>query len=820
LFKTTDGGDHWSEISRNPGMPKGLLGKIGVSVSPVDSNRVYAQIEADDGGTFLSDDAGATWKKTSEDRDVRQRAFYFSRVYADPKDKDTLYEPNAMTMKSTDGGRTWSTMIEIPFGDQHDMWLDPTDPKRFAVANDGGASVTPDGGRSWTNLEMPTAQMYHVTTTGDVPYHVCGAQQDDGTICVSSAPDAGFGKPNAVFYFVGGGESGYVANDPQNPNIFYAGSSGGYLSRFDRNTRQARDISPYPDNPTGYASKDIAERFQWTFPIVFSPVDPSTLYVSSQHLWKTSNGGSNWTRVSPDLTRHDPKTMGDSGGPITRDQTGVETYATIFSIAPSPHDRDVIWTGSDDGYVQLTRDSGKTWKNVSPKEMPPFARISLIEVSPHRPGTAYVAANLYQHDDLRPYVWRTDDFGSTWTSIVAGVGAKDFVRAIREDPARPQLLYLGTEHGIYVSFDDGASWQSLQQNLPDTPVHDIKVEAHDLVIATHGRGFYVMEGIGPLRQWTAETADLHLFKPRDAMRGLDKSLLIDYQLKQSARTVTVEILDHAGKVIRTVIQTQAEAQKPPAPMTIDDLMDPEDPKPSVSAGLQRFEWDLRYDRATAFPGLRLWAASTRGPVAPPGDYAVRISADGQTQTQKFAIRREPRLLTGVTDADLQKQFDLAMQVHSKTNQANEAVLLIRGIKPQIEDRASKINRKTGPAAEALERLARNLTSVETRIYQVNLQAVADPINFPIMLNNKIAALQGVIESADAAPTEASYEMFHLLSGQLQTQLSQLELAVQKDLPAVNRALQKQGLAPIKAEPAEPQEPENDQRRLRHALRLL
>src|SRR5207248_5697977 len=508
LFKTTDGGDHWTELSRRPGMPKGVLGKIGVAVSPVDSNRVYAQIEAEDGGTFASDDAGATWKRVSENRDLQQRAFYYTRVYADPKAKDTIYEPNVMFMKSVDAGKTWATPM-VPHGDNHDMWIDPTNSNRFILANDGGATVTLDGGQTWTRQDHPTGQFYHVTATSEVPYHVCGAQQDNSTACVSSQPLTGFaaitGGADVVFYSVGGGESGYIANDPKNADIFFAGSYGGVMTRFDRRTGQTRAINPYPDNPMGYATKDIAERFQWTFPIVFSPADPAALYVGSQHLWKTTNAGQSWTRISPDLTRHDPSTMGDSGGPITRDETGVETYAVVFSIAPSPKDVNLIWAGSDDGYVQVTRDGGKNWKNVTPKDMPDFSRISLVEASPHRPGTAYIAANHYQRDDFAPYAWRTDDYGETWTKIVNGVAPNDYVRAIREDTRRAKMLYLGTEHGIYVSFDDGAAWQSLRQNLPDTPVHDIKVEERDLVIATHGRSFYIMDNISPLRQWGVQT---------------------------------------------------------------------------------------------------------------------------------------------------------------------------------------------------------------------------------------------------------------------------------------------------------------------------
>jgi photosystem II stability/assembly factor-like uncharacterized protein len=801
LFKTTDGGDHWTELSRNPGMPKGVLGKIGFSVSPVDSNRVYAQIEAEDGGTFSSDDAGATWTRVSEDRNVRQRAFYYTRVYADPKDKDTVYEPNVMFMKSVDGGKTWK-MPMVPHGDNHDMWIDPGNASRFIVGNDGGATITTDGGQTWTKLETPTAQFYHVATTSDVPYHVCGAQQDNTTACVSSAPASGFaaiaGGVDTVFYSVGGGESGYVAQDPKDPDVFFAGSYSGDITAFNRKTGQLRRINPYPENPMGYATKDITERFQWTFPIVFSPADPSTLYVGSQHVWKTTNRGQSWTRISPDLTRHDPSTMGDSGGPITRDETGVETYATIFTIAPSPKDGRLIWTGSDDGFVQVTRDGGSTWKNVTPKDLPEFARISLVEASPFRPGTAYVAANRYQHDDFAPYVYRTDDYGETWTKIVSGVAPRDFARAVREDTTRAKLLYLGTEHGIYVSFDDGANWQSLRQNMPDTPVHDIKVEQRDLVIATHGRAFWVMDDISPLRQWGVPSTELTLFKPADALRGLDRTLAINYELKETAEKLTVEILDPQGQVIRTYAGTRAESEKKPEPPTIEDIFNPKDPKPSTLAGLRRLNWDLRYDRAVEFDKMIMWDATTRGPVAAPGAYQVRVTADGHTATQPFTVRREPHVLADVTDADLQREFQLAMQIRDTVSKANQAVILVRNIKPQIKDRQGKLDSKTGPTAKALEALEQTLTAVEVQVYQVKNQSFEDPLNFPIMLNNKIASLQGIVESSDSQPTDQTYEVFKLLSGKLDEQMGKLDTAVEKDLPRVNQMLQRQKLPAIEA----------------------
>ncbi len=814
LFKSTDGGDHWTEISRNPGLPKGPLGKIGISVSGADSNRVYAQIEAEDGGFFLSDDAGATWKLVTQNRNLRQRAFYYTHVFADSKNKDLVYELNVGFMKSIDAGKTWTT-VRPPHGDNHDMWIAPDDPKRMIEANDGSANVSVNGGETWTGQNVATAQFYHVTTTSDVPYHVCGAQQDNSTACVSSVasqggPGGSGGAADRVFYSVGGGESGYIANDPRNPDVFFAGSYGGLITRFNRKTGQQREVNPYPDNPMGYPSKDIVERFQWTFPIVYSPfVDSKVLYVGSQHVWKTANEGQSWTRISPDLTRHDPSTMADSGGPITKDETGVETYAVVFSIAPSPKDASLLWAGSDDGYVQVTRDAGAHWKNVTPKGMPDFARISLIEASPLRAGTAYVAANHYQHDDFAPYVYRTDDYGETWTKITTGIGPRDFARAIREDPRRARLLYLGTEHGVYVSFDDGGAWQSLKQNLPDTPVHDLKVEERDLVIATHGRSFFIMDNIATLRQWGAQTSSngLFLFKPEDVRRGLDRTLAVDYSLKLAADKVMVEVLDGQGKVIRTFTGTAADANQKPAATPGDDdfFRRPPDPKPAVAAGMNRITWDLRYPGATDFPGMIMWAANTRGPIAPPGGYQVRVTADGQAQTQPFSIRREPHLLGDVTDADLQKQFDLAMKIRNKTSQANDAVLLVRGIKPQIKDRKDKLDAKAGPTAKALDDLESSLTEVEVEVYQVKNQSGQDPLNYPIKLNNKIAALQGVVESTDMPPTDQSADMYEMLAGRLEAELAKLDTAVKTKLPQVNQLLQKQKLQPIKAEPLKPAE---------------
>jgi hypothetical protein len=663
--------------------------------------------------------------------------------------------------------------------------------------NDGGGNVSVNGGESWTDQDYATSQFYHVTTTSHVPYHICGAQQDNSTACVSSqSSESFFGERTApIFYSAGGGESGYIAPHPTKTDIFYAGSYGGYISRFDRSTGQTRAINPYPDNPMGYPSGQIAERFQWTFPIVLNPHDPNELYVGSQHLWLSTNEGQSWTKVSGDLSRGDPSTLGDSGGPITKDHTGVETYGTIFTFAISPKDRNIMWTGSDDGLVHVTKDNKKTWTNVTPKDLPPFARISLVEASPHRAGTAYLAANLYGRGDFAPYVYRTDDHGATWTKIVAGVAPRDFARAIREDLQRPKMLYLGTENGVYVSFDDGANWQSLKQNLSTTPVHDIAVTERDLVIGTHGRGFYVMDNIQPLRDHPAamQAGALHVYRIPSVRRGLDRGAAIDYRLAKDASEIKVEILDAQGGVIRTFTNTKAEveaAKNRPAGAPNPEMeffRGPRDPKPAIAAGHQRVTWDLRYPGATEFPGMIMWAAGTRGPLAPVGRYQARVTADGVSQTQPIVIEREKKLLRDITDADLQAQFDLAMLVRNRASQANDAVLLMRGIKQQIDDRIKKLDTgKPGSKPSAALAMARDVSakfsSVEGEIYQVKNQSSQDPLNFPIKLNNKIAALQGVIESADARPTDQSREVFAMLSGRLEVQLKAMDAIIKTDLP--------------------------------------
>ena len=777
LFKSIDGGDTWTEATRNPGLPAGPLGKITVAVSRADSRRVYALVEAEEGGLFRSDDAGATWTRVNAERDLRQRAFYFSRIVADPKNADTVYALNFRLSRSTDGGRTFVALAES-HADHHDLWIDPTDPLRMINSNDGGGTISVNGGRTWSAQDYPTAQMYHVATTADFPFHVCGAQQDNSTACVPSDAAPHLRDPRDAagrwLYAAGGNESGHVVPHPVDPNIFYAGGQEAYLTRYDRRNGQARDIQPYPRLYSGESAGSVPERWNWTFPIAVSPLEPGVVYAGSQHLWRTTNEGQSWQRISPDLTRADPTTMGDSGGPITKDQNGPEFFATIFTIAPSRLDKGTLFVGSDDGRIHLTRDGGSTWADITPADMPDFTTVSLIDASPHAPGTAFVAGKRYRLDDRAPYAWRTTDFGKTWRRIVAGIAAGDYVHAIREDPARAGLLYAGTEHGVYVSFDAGDHWQSLSLNLPDTQVPDLVVEDQDLVIATHGRSFYVLDGIESLRQVTPRTIGdaVHLFIPGPSYRGA-RPAYIDYFLKSAALAVTIEIIDAAGASVRRFAG--------------EDLRSP---------GRHRVRWDLRYAGAQTFPGMILRSASPeRGPLAPPGTYRVRLSADGQIAEQSLTVLKDPRI-EGVTDADLQAQFDLARQISARTSDANQAVLRIRAVKTQIAERLGETP-ATGLKAEA-DTLLRKLSEVESAVYQVRNQSPKDPLNFPIRLNNRIAALQEVVEAADARPTQQAYDVFAELSSELQGHLSILQRLMTTDLAAFNAALAKLKLDPITA----------------------
>jgi photosystem II stability/assembly factor-like uncharacterized protein len=792
LWKSTDGGETWNDLTENSGMPAPPIGKIGVTVSPVDSNRIWAIVEANEGGVFRSDDAGKTWARTNDERKLRQRAFYYSRIYADPKDKETVYCLNTGFYKSTDGGKTFDTMIKVPHGDNHDLWIDPNNPERMMNSNDGGGNVSINGGKSWTEQDYVTTQLYHVMATSDVPYHVAGAQQDNSTVAV---PSEGWdhrqarGPNHGWYYPVGGGESGWITQHPENKDIFYAGSQGALLTRYDRSNGQTRDIQVYPRFFSGEPASALPERWQWTFPIMFAPQDSKVMYTCSHPVWKTTDDGQSWVKISPDLTYADPSTLGKTGGVITMDMNGPEIYATVFALAPSSHDINTIWAGSDDGKIHITRDGGTNWSDITPTELPKFSRVSIIEESLHRPGTLFVAANRYQVDDRQPYVFKTHDYGKTWTKIINGIEDGHFARAVREDPIRQGLLFLGTEHGVYFSSNDGEVWQPLQLELPDTPIRDLVIKDNDVVLGTHGRGFWILDDIHPLRQYQEEMnkESAVLFQPSNAIRGISDAK-IQYYLKNELDTITFEVLDVQGNLIDTFTGSKPKYEE-----------DPDRPwwkkggssKPTTAKGLNTFTWDLRYPGATDFEGMIIWSAQpTRGPKAPLGTYKIRIKTPEYEKTNDFVIEIDPNL-KGISKTHLDEQFQLSKDIMEKTDKANRTVIEIREMKKQLAAAKEKIG--SGDWKKTITPFLTEISAIEEELYQVKNQSNQDPLNFPIKLNNRLASLRRSVETGDARPTDGAYKVFKELSQELDTYLIKLHKVIHKHQPKLNSVLQKVGL---------------------------
>ncbi|WP_276388364.1 VPS10 domain-containing protein [Eudoraea chungangensis] len=796
LWKSTDGGDTWTDLSENPGMPKGPIGKIGVTVSPADSNRVWAIVEANEGGVFRSDDAGATWERTNEERKLRQRAFYYSRIYADPWDKETVYCLNTGFYKSTDGGKTFDTTIKVPHGDNHDLWIDPNNPKRMINSNDGGGNVSINGGDSWTEQDYITTQFYHVMTTNDIPYHVAGAQQDNSTLAM---PSDGWehmqarGPNHGWFYAVGGGESGWITQHPKNLDIFYAGSQGALLTRYDRSNGQTRDIQVYPRFFSGEPADALPERWQWTFPIMFAPQDSKVMYTCSQHVWKTINDGQTWEKISPDLTYADRETLGKTGGVITMDMNGPEIYATVFALAPSYHDINTIWAGSDDGKVHITRDGGEHWEDITPPDLPKFSRVSIIDESKHRPGTLFLAANRYQVDDREPYVFKTHDYGKTWQMIINGLEKGHFARAVREDPKREGLLFLATEHGVYFSVNDGVWWQSIQLNLPDTPVRDLVVKDNDVVIGSHGRGFWILDDILPIRQYQSTMKDeaAILFKPSNVYRGLEDAS-IQYYLNEQIDSITFEIFDANDNLINTFTGSKTKYEADP---DIPWWMQGGSTKPTIAKGLNNFSWDLRYPGATEFEGMIIWSARPqRGPKAPLGTYKVKMKTKSYEKSYDFTVQMDPNL-KGVSEADLREQFNLANKIMQKTSAANEAVIQIRQMRKHLENSKSKLS--AADYKRTIMPFIDKTAIIEKELYQVKNQSGQDPLNFPIKLNNRLASLRRSVESGDAKPTDGAYKVYEELSLELKRHLEDLNAILTKDLPKINTVLEKVGATALK-----------------------
>jgi photosystem II stability/assembly factor-like uncharacterized protein len=801
IYKSTDGGETWKNISANEGMPKGIWGISCVSVSPVNSNRVYAIIENENGGVYRSEDAGTTWKKMNEDRNLRQRAWYYTKIYADTKDEDICYVMNVSYHKSKDGGKTFQS-YNAPHGDHHDLWIAPEDNQRMIIADDGGAQVSFDAGENWTTYHnQPTAQYYRVVTDNHFPYRIYGAQQDNSTQRIAHRTD-GFSIGERDWEPTAGGESGHIAVDPLDNDVVYGGSYDGFLTRVNHATAEERNINAWPDNPMGHGAEGAKYRFQWNFPIFFSPHNPKKLYAASQHLHVSYNAGESWELVSPDLTRNDPTKLGPSGGPITKDNTAVEYYCTLFAVAESPYEKDLILAGSDDGLLNITRDGGKNWAKLSVAGMPEWTMINSVEFSPHEKGAAYIATTSYKSGDYKPYLFKTKDYGKTWTKITDGIDPNHFTRVVRTDLKRQGLLYAGTEFGMYISFDDGTSWKPFQLNLPIVPVTDLTIKNDNLIAATQGRSFWLIDDITPLHQLneTIATSDFHLYKPmpsyrmnggQGGWRGEPKSegknhpggVMIHYYLKDTTKTVaSLEILEMDGKLIKKF------ATKPDKKAKEEQL--------KMKPGMNRHVWNMRYADAEGFDGLIMWAASLTGPKAIPGKYKAKLTVNGKSSETEFEIVKDPR--TSGTVADIKAQFDFSIAVRDKLSDTHKAIKKIRAAREQL-------NRVTEPmkgkedmkeVTEMGKSILDEMKKIEEALYQTKNKSGQDPLNYPVRLNNKLGALGSEVDGSDYKPTEQVKAVYNEITEKINEQLNLLNKVMTDKVPKFNELVKQKQVSAI------------------------
>ena len=790
LWKSTDSGETWTEISKNEGFPKDTLGIIGVSVSPVNPQRVWAIVEnKEKGGLYRSEDGGKTWALINDDRSLRQRAWYYTRVYADSKDPEVVYVMNVSYHKSTDGGKTFKD-FNAPHGDHHDLWIAPENPNRMIIGDDGGAQISYDGGETWSTYHnQPTAQFYRLTTDNSFPYRIYAAQQDNSTIRIRHRSD-GYSISEDDWEETAGGESAHIAVDPTNPEIVYGGSYGGFLTRVNHDAGTVRAINVWPDNPMGYGAEGMKYRFQWNFPIIFSRHDPKKLYTFSNHVHLSTDEGESWELLSPDLTRNDPDKLVSSGGPITQDNTGVEYYCTIFAANESPLKEGLMWVGSDDGLIHLTRDGGKTWENVTPAGMPEWNMINSIEPSNFDEGTCYVAATRYKMGDFEPYLYKTTDYGKTWTRITSGIDPEHFTRVVREDPKRKGLLYAGTETGMYISFDDGASWKPFQLNLPIVPVTDLVVRDNNLIVATQGRSIYIIDDLTVLHQLNANSggAQAILFQPKDS-----------YRTKGGARRTPslTEGQNHPNGVI-THFYLKDVAEKDSVALTytttagdtlasFSTFAKENDKKLKVKKGGNTHVWDTRGKGAERLPGMILWWANLSGAKAVPGTYQVHLTAGGQTQTQTFKIVPDPRAEVSV--ADMQQQNDFITDINKTVDAAHQSIKKIRKINDQLEAfmKQYKDNEATKDLVEKAKKMKEGFGEIEKALYQTQNRSGQDPLNFPIRLTNKLAHLNSLVSLDDFPPTSQDIAVKNELSAGIHTQLQAFDKMVDEEISAFNKA---------------------------------
>jgi photosystem II stability/assembly factor-like uncharacterized protein len=804
LYRSEDNGVTWKHLEGN-GLPDGILGKIGIAVSGADPNRIYAIIEAKEGGLYRSDDAGQHWSRINEDGRFRQRAWYFSKVYADPKSADTVYLLNTGLFRSVDGGKTFN-LLPARHGDHHGLWIDPQNPTRIGNANDGGVNISTDGGKTWTTQNnQPTAQFYHVAVDNAFPYHIYGAQQDNSSVGIASRTDWGAIGP-ADWFVAGGGECGFVVPDPRDWHIIYSNNEG-YITRYDNSKKEVQDVSVWPLDNSGHGAADLVHRFQWVSPLMLSPHNPDVLYTGAECVFKSADHGHTWTQISGDLTRNDKSKQQPSGGPLTNDITSVEYYNTIFALAESPIKKGTLWAGTDDGLVHVTTDDGQHWSKVAPK-MPEWSTVDLIDPSPHDGNTAYVAVDRHKLDDFKPYIFKTTDLGKTWTAITSGIPDGSYVHAVREDPKQRGLLYAGTETGVFVSFDDGAHWQSLQLNLPVSPIHDLVVKDDDLVVATHGRSFWVLDDLTPIRQLNKQllTTDVILYQPQTALRlhyptEFDRrqpvgdnppaGAIIDYYFKSLPKDeVSLDILDASGKVVRHLSSKEKkEGEQPPEwpdrverPKTIP-----------ANEGMNRFAWDLRYDDPVQIPGAFYSGEGPKGPLALPGDYQVKLAVGGKSQTAPLHLAIDPR--TKGTEPALPKQFTLSMQVNDRISQLHQAVNEIRDLKSQVQTLHKRFgdDQRLKPALDAADQLDHKMSEVEQELIQVNMKGSEANLAFPNKLNERFDTFSHAIDAGDAEPTKPQLDVFELLSNQLREQLQKWAQIKKEDVPKVDGLIKQANL---------------------------
>ena len=823
LWRSRDGGDTWEDVSSNPGLPDLPFGRIGVAISPAKAGRIYATVEAGEPGVYRSDDYGDTWELVSDNRDLQGRPWYYQHIFADPQDADTAWVLNYGAWKSVDGGRTW-TEVNTPHGDNHDLWIDPRNPRRMIEGNDGGACVSYNGGETFSTIyNQLTSQFYHLTTDTQFPYRVYGTQQDNSAISVPSRSHKG-AIPWGDCYTTGSSESGYIVVDPTNPNIVISGAigsspgGGGNMLRYDHSTGQVRIITVWPEMNTGFGPVDARYRFQWTYPIQFSPHDPGVLYAAGNVVFKSIDQGESWGPISPDLTRNDPDKLQPSGGDITGDASGAETYCTVFSFLESPHEKGVFWAGSDDGLVHISRDGGANWANITPPDLEEWTRVDMIEVSPHDPATAYLSGTRYKFDDNRPFLFKTSDYGATWQSITGNLPADDFTRCIREDTERQGLLYVGTETGIYVSFDDGGTWHSLRGNLPVVPVYDLAIKDDDLVAATHGRSFWIMDGISQLRQVSGDFAgeDIHLVKPSTKIRlaapfrGRNGSPAKSYQLALGAAVAFIDTKGEHGEAQRKMLDAGENEpagvrvwywlkDKPEDEITLtfldangdkiktysskeaDEDDDSGDPRVPAAAGMNLFDWDMRYPGAHTVPGDKTTDGVGRGPLAPPGSYQVRLTVGEQSQAQSFDMVKDPRV--DATQEDFDAQFTLMLQIRDKLSETHDNINKIRSTRSQVSEWAK---RAEGTAAQdavsdAADGLKAKLDEIEGTLIQTEYKGARDRLHMPIRLNAKLAGLMPVVSVGDYRPPQQAYAVLDHFTELLDTQFTALESVLDEDL---------------------------------------